>query len=104
MATGGGSQVTVWDCSGKGPEGTAALQLKGHDESANVNVLAYQRNGNSLVSGAGDGKGLLWCPVEGVRIQGKANLSGGVTQIVWSQDDSLIAVGTDVGEVAVYSL
>ena len=104
LATGGGSQVTVWDCSGKGPEGTAALQLKGHDESANVNVLAYQRNGNILVSGAGDGKVLLWCPVEGVRIQGKANLSGGVTQIVWSQDDSHIAVGTDVGEVAIYSI
>jgi len=104
LATGGGSQVTVWDCSGKGPEGSTPLQLNGHDESANVNVLAYQRNGNLLVSGGGDGKVLVWCPVECARKKTGLKMGGGITQAVWSQDDSHIAVGSDLGEVAVYSI
>ena len=102
LATGGGSQVTVWDCSGKGPEGTRPLQLNGHDEAATVNALAFQRGGTLLASGGGDGKILLWHPAEGVRRQAETRLGGGITQVTWSGKDDRLAVGTEAGEVAVY--
>ena len=103
LATGGGSQVTVWDCSGKGPEGTTPLQLSGHDEAATVTALAFQRNGTLLASGGSDGKLLLWRPVDGSRPQAVSRLDGGVTHVTWSGDDVRVAVGTDGGEVAVYA-
>lgn len=103
LATGGGSQVTVWDCSGKGPEGTTPLQLKGHDGDATVNALAFQRNGTLLASGGGDGKVLLWRPADSSRRQAETRLDGGVTQVAWSGDDARVAVGTEGGEIAVYA-
>ena len=104
LATGGGSQVTVWDCSGKGPEGTTPLQLNGHDEAATVNALAFQRASTLLASGGGDGKILLWHPAEGVRRQAETRLGGGITQVTWSGKDDRLAVGTEAGEVAVYGV
>jgi WD40 repeat protein len=104
LATGGGSQVTVWDCSGKGPEGTTPLQLNGHDDASTVNSLAFQRGGTLLASGGGDGKVLLWRPVDGSRRQAETRFDGRISLVVWSRDDARIAVGTESGEVVVYEL
>jgi WD40 repeat protein len=93
-------QVTVRDCSGKRPEGTTPLQLGGHDGTATVNALAFQRAGTLLASGGSDGKLLLWRPVGGR--QAETRLGAGVTQLAWSRDDRL-AVGTTNGEVAVFA-
>lgn len=102
VATGGGPQVTVWDCSGAGPEGTMPLCLKGHDGTATVSALAFQRAGALLASGGSDGKVLLWRPVEGTRRQVETRLDAGVTQVLWSGDDSRLVVGTKAGEVIMY--
>lgn len=103
LATGGGSQVTVWDCSGKGPEGSTPLQLAGHDGDATVSALAFQQGSPLLASGGSDGKVLLWRPVEGKRRQAETRLGAGVTHLAWSCDDCRLAVGTNDGEVAVYA-
>jgi WD40 repeat protein len=102
LATGGGSQVTVWDCSGKGPENTKPLQLEAHDEAATVNALAFQRSGPLLASGGGDGKVVLWQPEKGKRLMAESRLDAGVTQAAWSGDDARLGVGTEAGEVVVY--
>jgi len=102
LATGGGSQVTVWDCSGKGPEGTTPLQLNGHDQSTSIAALAFQQRGPLLVSGGGDGKVVLWQPGKGKRPLADTKLAGGITQAAWSGDDVRLAVGTETGEVVVY--
>ncbi|MBM3995006.1 MAG: WD40 repeat domain-containing protein [Planctomycetes bacterium] len=102
LATGGGPVVTVWDCSGKGPEGTTPLQLEGHDEEATMNALAFQKAGPLLASGGGDGKLVLWQPEKGNRPLAESRLDAGVTQVAWSGDDARLAVGTDSGEVVVH--
>lgn len=102
LATGGGSVVTVWDCSGKGPENTTPLQLQAHDESATVNVLTFQRAGAMLASGGSDGKVFLWQPNQGKRLLAESALDSSITQAAWSGDDRRLAIGTEAGMVVVY--
>ena len=104
LATGGGSQVTVWDCSGKGPEGTTPLQLASHAKDSTVNALAFQRGGPLLASGGSDGKLVLWHPEKGKRALADTKLEAGVTQVVWSGSDDRLAVGTEAGGVAVFGV
>ena len=104
LATGGGSQVTVWDCSGKGPEGTKPLSLAGHAEDATVSGLAFQHRGPWLASGGSDGRVLLWHPGASPRPLAKVALPAGVTQVVWKDDDSRLAVGTERGEVIQFAV
>jgi WD40 repeat protein len=104
LATGGGAQVTVWDCSGKGPEGSTPLSLSGHDGETTVTALAFQNGGPLLVSGGRDGKIIIWQPEKGKRSLAEADLDAGVTQVVWSGDDNRIAVGTESGEVTVVGM
>jgi len=100
LATGGGHRVTVWDCSGNGPEGTRPLGLDAHAEKDAVSVLAFQRQGAILASGGSDGCVQLWRPQDGKAKLAEARFEAAVTQAVWSGDDSRLAVGTDTGELA----
>jgi WD40 repeat protein len=104
LATRGGSQVTVWDCSGKGPEGTTPLSLAAHDETTTVSALAFQRSGPLLASGGGDGLAVVWRPEQGKRPHARMKLEAGITQVAWSGDDTRLAVGSEAGEVALYGI
>lgn len=104
LATGGGSVVTVWDCSGKGPEGTTPLSLEAHDEAAHVSTLAFQKSGPLLASGGSDGRAVLWHPGKFKKALDQQRPGSGVTQVAWSPDDTKLAVGCEGGEVAVYTL
>jgi WD40 repeat protein len=102
LATGGGPAVTVWDCSGRGPENTEPLTFKGHDEP--ISVLTYQAHGPFLASGGQDGRVFLFQPGRFKKFLTRADLEGPISQVVWSPDDRLLAVATEQGEVAVYGL
>ena len=102
LATGGGCWVTVWDCSGRGPEGTKPLLLAAHDETATVTALAFQARGLLLASGGGDGRLVLWRPGRGKRALAEDRLPSGITQLAWAADDGRLAVGTEGGEVVLY--
>jgi WD40 repeat protein len=104
LATGGGDAVTVWDCSGGGPEGSTPLSLKGHREESNVSALAYQARGPLLASGGKDGRLLLFEPGRFKKSLARADLDGAVTRLSWSPDDRLLGAATETGEVAVYSV
>jgi WD40 repeat protein len=99
LATGGGEQVTVWDCSGKGPEGTKPLSLEAHEEP--VSALAFQHAGPVLASGGLDGRVVLWRPEKGKSPLAQTRFEAGVSQLAWSADDRALAVGTEAGEVVV---
>jgi WD40 repeat protein len=105
LATGGGEQVTVWDCAGKGPEGTQPAGLNVHADR--VTVLAYQKSGPVLASGGADGLVALWQPGKFKKPLAKATPDAGaaseVTQVAWSPTDTRLAVGTAAGTVAAYS-
>jgi len=103
LATGGGTQVVVWDCSGKGPANTKPIMLEGHQGL--IKHLKFQCEGNLLASGGNDGMLGIWR----VEKQKSALLTSAVFKdpiagIAWSSDDRCIAVVDEIGTVSVGQL
>lgn len=98
LATGGGIEIMVWDCAGKGPEGTSPRILTGHQ--ARVTVLAYQKAGHLLASGGEDGRILLWNAGKSSDALRHYPLSNPITALAWDTRDTRLAIGTQGGEVA----
>lgn len=89
----------IWDCSGKGPEGTTPQMLKGH--TAPVSALAYQPRGALLASGGQDGRVALWPMDQPKRGPLITQMESSITQLVWAPDTPRVAVGTEAGMVVV---
>jgi WD40 repeat protein len=105
LATGGSSAVCIWDCGGKGPGGTTPQLLEGHDETATVSAVAYQRRGFLLASGGRDAQVLLWQPaVKKGPLVGRDQGDGEVSALAWSPDDKTLAAGFASGAVAAYRI
>ena len=104
LATGGGEEVTVWDCSGRGPAGTRPISLSGHQDL--LSVVRFQHRGELLASGGGDGRVYVWKLRGNIRSMAvhEAILGSGVTNLVWSPNDQYIAVGDESGGVSVFSI
>ncbi len=99
LATGGGPEIMVWDCLGKGPAGTTPRILTGHEQR--VTALAYQRAGHLLASGSDDGRVLLWNAGRSSTALRQFRISAPITALSWSRDDRRLAVGCQDGTVAV---
>ena len=100
LATGGGIDVTIWDCL-KSPEGSRPIVLKGHDKL--ISALAFQNRGDLLASAGEDGRIIIWNPHLNRRgLQGMAANSP-ITRISWSPNDQLLAVGTASGAILVFA-
>lgn len=97
LATGGSDTVIVWDCGGKGPEGTKPRTLTGHEDG--LRVLAYQHRGPLLASGGQDGLVMLWSPTEQAKELAYIARSTPISQLAWLSDDQCLVVGTDGGTV-----
>ncbi len=102
LATGGGSVVTVWDCSGKGPEGRQPSQLDVHE--GQIVALAFQHRGMYLASACSDGLVAIWAVGRSKSPVAKLRFDAAISQLSWSPDDKLLAVGTERGDVAVLSM
>jgi WD40 repeat protein len=102
LATGGSEVVTVWDCSGKGPAGSKPIQLKGH--AAFLSALAFQHRHPLLSSASVDGQVVLWHVERPKRPLSQASFGSGVSQLSWSPDDRLLAIGTEAGLVTVIAI
>ncbi len=102
LATGGGTEVMVWDCGGKGPEGTAPRILTGH--VGKLTTLAYQKNGHLLASGAEDGRVLLWNAGKSSEALRQHRLGETVTALAWDPSDNRLAIGTHEGEVGMVTV
>jgi WD40 repeat protein len=102
LATGGGDAVCVWDCAGKGPEGTKPNMLAGH---STVTAVAWQRRGFLLASGDDSGRLILWQPANRTPLIGGATFQGTeITGVAWTPDDKLLAVGSGAGAVGVFKV
>jgi WD40 repeat protein len=99
LATGGGSVVTVWDCSGRGPAGTRPIELDTHE--GRLGALAFAHASPLLVSGAEDERVVFWHPGARKKPLSESLCSGAVTKLVWSPDDAVVAVATAAGEIRV---
>ena len=102
LATGGSDAVIVWDCGGKGPEGTTPRTLKGHE--ATLSVLAYQHKGALLASAGNDGLIMLWSPVQQTTELGYMATPTPISQLTWLPDDRRVAVGSAAGMVELFAV
>lgn len=98
LATGGGEEIMVWDCGGKGPAGTTPRILEGH--LGRVSALAYQRRGHVLASGGQDGSVFFWNAGKSSQALRQVKLTGPVTALAWTPDDRKVLAGTHDGRLA----
>jgi YD repeat-containing protein len=102
LATASGAEVVVWDFGGKGPEGSAPLELSGHTDR--VTHLAFQPTGPWLLSAGRDWRLTLWQPGKEKQAV-DAHLTGGeITAVRWSPDGQRVAVGDAKGRLTIYEL
>jgi WD40 repeat protein len=102
LATGGGETISVWDCSGRGPEGRTPLLLEWHPDL--ISALHYQPEGDWLASGSRDGSVAVWSPTQRQNQISRAKISSGVTRVAWSPDGKLLAATGEGGEVQVLAV
>jgi YD repeat-containing protein len=109
LATGGGRDPVVWDtqASTKGPEGSKPVMLDLHE--AFVSALAFQPHMPAdgaplLASGGQDGRVALWRPTKGKQPLAQQGLSAPISQLAWSPDDRLLAVGAEDGTLAMFQI
>ncbi len=99
LATGGGRDACVWDCSGKGPEGREPLLLP-HNQR--VGAVAFQNAHELLATGDAGGVFTLWAPTRKNPMVAEVTMPAAATKFAWNADDSLLAVGTAKGHVFVF--
>lgn len=102
IATGGGISGVVWDCSGKGPEGSTPIMLEAHFKP--ITALHYQHKNNLLVSGSLDSHVYVWWPDRSPDPLLHHKLKGGASRVAWAPDDQSIALGSEIGEVLLVRL
>jgi WD40 repeat protein len=98
LATSGGSDACIWDCTGAGPEGRAPLMLP-HD--APVCALAFQHHHGLLATASQDGGLVLWSPERKQPLRATVRMPTTATKLAWSPDDQFLAVGAENGSVFV---
>ncbi len=99
LATGGGRDACIWDCSGAGPEGREPLMLP---HNARVAAVAFQNSHGLLATASGDGEFSLWAPTRKNPLVAEVKMPAAATKFAWRSDDALLAVGTAQGHVFVF--
>lgn len=98
LATSGGREACVWDCSGPGPEGREPAMLP-HD--APICAVKFQHTHGLLASGSSDGTLQLWSPERPQPLRATVRMPSAPTKLAWTPDDRLLAIGTERGAVYV---
>ncbi len=99
LATGGGRDACVWDCTGAGPEGREPLLLP---HNARVCALAFQHTHGLLAAGSANGEFTLWSPSRKNPLVAEVTMPSAATKFAWRGDDTLLAVGTEKGQIFVF--
>jgi WD40 repeat protein len=100
LATGGGRDGCIWDCSGAGPEGREPLMLP-HD--GRVTAVAFQQAHGLLATADATGAFSLWAPTRKNPLFAEVKMPAAATKFSWRADDSLLAVGTEKGQVFTFA-
>jgi len=99
LATGGGRDACVWDCTGAGPEGREPMLLP---HAARVCAVAFQNQHSLLATASANGEFCLWSPSRKNPLLTEVKMPAAATHFAWRPDDSLLAVGTEKGAVFVF--
>jgi WD40 repeat protein len=100
LAAAAGNALVVWDFSGKGTDGTRAIELQAHSER--ITALAFRPSGSWLVSAARDRRLLLWRIGAANEPQDAHLLSDDCTLLRFSRDGTRLAVGDAGGGLTLY--
>jgi WD40 repeat protein len=98
LATSGGREACVWDCTGAGPEGRTPTMLP-HDQP--VCGVAFQHRHGLLATAASDGSVMLWSPERKQPLRATVKMPSAATKLAWSPDDRFLAIGSERGVVYV---
>ena len=98
LATGGGSECCVWDCSGAGPEGREPAMLP---PESTICAVAFQHSHGLLATASQDGVVQLWSPERKSPLRATVRMPAAATKLAWSPDDALLAIGSAKGAVYV---
>jgi WD40 repeat protein len=100
LCTGAGDMVVIWDFSGRGPEGSRPLELRGH--TARLAHLSCRPAGAWLVSIGRDRRLLLWRIGAAGEPLDAHLLAGESTLLRWSNDGRWLAVGDSGGGLSLF--
>jgi WD40 repeat protein len=100
LATAAGSALIVWDFSGKGPEGSAPIELRSHSER--ISAMACRPSGTWLVSAARDRRLLLWRMGAADTPQDAHLLADECTLLRYSRSGERLAVGDARGGLSIF--
>ena len=93
LATGGGSQVSLWDCSGSGPAGRKPRQFNDHNNK--ITQLAFQPEGQYLASSDADSLLFLWKPIQQDTIVDEKRLDSPASVLRWNKSGKLAVAQTN---------
>jgi WD40 repeat protein len=100
LATAGSPQITVWDCSGKGPSGRMPQTLVYH--RLPILAMRYQKDGPLLASGCAEGRLAVWRPSKRNIPDLIAHTGSPITAVAWCVDSSHLAAATEDGRVITF--
>jgi WD40 repeat protein len=98
LATSGGREACVWDCTGAGPEGREPAMLP---HEAPVCAVKFQNAHGLLATASQDGVVQLWSPERRQPLRATVRMPGAATKLAWSPDDEYLAIGSEKGMVYV---
>ena len=98
LATSGGREACIWDCTGDGPEGREPAMLP---HEAPVCAVKFQNTHGLLATASADGVVQLWSPERAKPLRATVKMPAAATKLAWSPDDRLLAIGSEKGAVYV---
>lgn len=98
LATSGGRDACIWDCTGAGPEGREPAMLP---HATPVCAVKFQHTHGLLATGSADGVVQLWSPERRQPLRATVRMPSPATRFAWSPDDQFLAIGTERGAIYV---
>ncbi|WP_169977368.1 WD40 repeat domain-containing protein [Tautonia rosea] len=102
LATGGGTEVCVWDFSGKGPAGTTPLQF-GLSGSRITSLAFRPRVEARLAAGFADGAIGVWKLGRQATQLDRFAIDSGISCLSWDPQGRRLALATEGGGIACFS-
>lgn len=98
LATSGGRDGCVWDCSGAGPENREPAMLP---HEAPICAVKFQHAHGLVAVASQDGIVRLWSPERRQPLRVTIKMPSAATKLAWSPDDGSLAIGSEKGVVYV---
>ena len=94
-------ELTIWDFSGRGPNGTRPASGTAHE--GHISAMAWEPAGSSLLTGGSDGRIVLWPSPRSIKHRHKPTVvietEVAVSKVAWMPDGTNIVVGYADGTV-----